>query len=83
MTAPVTGRRLNRKRLWWLSRVIIPASIAFGIIALLQLASAAWQSPQVPWRREPLHLLLALMVVAAIGRLAWRMARLRRRLGNR
>jgi len=82
MTAPMPARRRNRRRLWWLSRVIIPASIAFGIVALLQLASAAWQSPREPWAHQPMHLLLALAVVAAIGRLAYRMARLRRRLGE-
>ncbi|MBV9783060.1 MAG: hypothetical protein JO264_04505 [Acidisphaera sp.] len=71
MTIP----RLNAGQLWWMRLVIIPLAIACGVLLLVLEGYAV--SPTMPWGTRCASTLFEIVLIGAIGRLAYRGQRLR------
>jgi len=68
---------LTPGQLWWMSRFVIPASVVCGGATLILWSRLAME-PDLPWVERLARLLFELVIVAAIGRLIYRMVRLQR-----
>lgn len=69
--------RLSPGQLWWMSHVVIPLSVLCGAATLI-VWSRITLEPDLGWGERLARLLFELVLVAAIGRLIYRMVRLQR-----